>query len=312
MNELIHFSHITKKFKERIALENVDFSISQGRCVGLLGVNGAGKTTTLRILSGLLYETSGDVIYKGKSINSSNDALLKYKGKIGYLPQHPKYFNWMTGYEFLSLMSDLYQIPTSLKKNRIEEVLEIVKLKGEERRKIGEYSGGMKQRLGIAQAILHEPEFLILDEPVSALDPEGRYQIINLIEQLKRKSTILLSTHILHDADDICDDVIILHNGKKIIDTELLQLKNNYIEPIINISFVDSTKIDYILPLLKQYQWIEDIQVKNSALTIKVNNRDLALEKLPTILLENDSPFTSFNITEPKLEDIFLRLVSKQ
>lgn len=312
MTELIHFQNISKKFKNIMALENVDFSIKQGRCVGLLGVNGAGKTTTLRILSGLLYETSGDVIYKGRSINHSNDSLLQYKKNIGYLPQHPKYFDWMTGYEYLAYVSDLYQIPPAEKKERIEQVLETVRLKGDERRKIGEYSGGMKQRLGIAQAILNEPEFLILDEPVSALDPEGRYQIINLIDQLKRKSTVLLSTHILHDADGICDDVIILHNGKKIIDTELAQLKSKYIEPVITISLVDPTNANGVATQLKQYHWIEDIKVDNKALSIKVNNKEIALEKLPIILLENNSPFTSFQITEPKLEDIFLRLVSEQ
>jgi len=312
MAELMHFRNVTKKFKDKIALEDVDFSIKQGHCVGLLGANGAGKTTTLKILSGLLYETSGDVIYKGKSINSSNNFLLTYKKNIGYLPQHPKFFNWMTGYEYLAYISDLYQLPTKFKKSKIEDVLEIVKLTGDERRKIGEYSGGMKQRLGIAQAILHEPEFLILDEPVSALDPEGRYQIINLIEQLKRKTTILLSTHILHDADSICDEVIILHDGKKIIDTDLPQLKSSYIEPIINISLVDPAKTNDIATILKQYQWIEDIQFDNKTLTIRVNNKELALAKLPIILLDNGSSFTSFQTIEPKLEDIFLRLVSKQ
>ncbi|MGD9677253.1 MAG: ATP-binding cassette domain-containing protein [Vulcanibacillus sp.] len=307
MNNYLDFKNISKIYSNVKALDDVSFSIKKGRCTGLLGINGAGKTTTLKILSGLISPSTGEVLFNGNKINLSSPS---YKGNIGFLSQSPKFHGWMTGYEFLSYIGDLYRMSSDEKKSRINEVLDIVNLNSAQNKKVHGYSGGMKQRLGIAQAILHQPPFLILDEPVSALDPEGRYQIINLLKKLKNHTTILFSTHILHDADSICDDVIILHDGKKIIKTELNQLKENYLEPIIKISLVNAS--DNILSVLKGFDWIEGIEVNNRLLSLRIKNQDIALKKLPIILLENNSPFTSFEIYEPQLEDIFLKLVNKK
>ncbi len=305
MEPFIRLNHITKKYNESLALDDVSFSIHSGRCVGLIGVNGAGKTTTLRIISGLIQETNGSIAFEGKQIPQNTPA---FKRRIGYLSQHPKFYNWMTGYDFLSYMFELYQLPKSQKNTRIEEVLEIVKLKGSERKRIRGYSGGMKQRLGIAQAILHKPDFLILDEPVSALDPEGRHQIIQLLQKLKKHTTILLSTHILHDADSVCDDVIILHEGKKIVETELLSLKKLHQEPIIKASFLKETK--ELPTILKDYDWIEQIETDHHDLQLRVSDKEKALMLLPSIFTENHYAFYSFQLFEPTLEDIFLKLVS--
>lgn len=310
MNSFIKFENITKQYKETLALDDVSFSIAKGKCTGLLGVNGAGKTTTLKILSGLLQASQGNVYYQDTAINSSEAFLLDYKGKIGYLSQHPKFYEWMTGIEYLRYISDLYGIGHSEKGKRIDEALEIVNLVASKNKAIKGYSGGMKQRLGIAQAILNKPSFLILDEPVSALDPEGRFQIIKLLETLKEQTTILLSTHILHDADSLCDDVIILHEGKKLIETTLTELKSAHQEPIIKVT---TTKpIADLEGLLRTYDWIENIDIENTNLALRVSNKEKALNELPIILLNNNHPFSSFQMFEPKLEDIFLKLVSNQ
>lgn len=305
MHPFIKFEQVTKKYNDVLALNNVSFAINKGRCVGLIGVNGAGKTTTLKILSGLINATKGKVLFSGRPI--VND-YMAFKEKIGYLSQYPKFYEWMTGNEFLSYISDLYGISPAVKKKRIDEVMEIVNLTGSGKKKISGYSGGMKQRLGIAQAILHQPSFLILDEPVSSLDPEGRYQIINLLQKIKDETTILLSTHILHDADSICDDVIILDNGKKIIETDLKQFKTEHKEPVITVSCLKEA--NDIVPVLKQYQWIEEVKTDRNKLNLKVSNKGKALELLPKILLDNNYTFDSFQMFEPTLEDIFLKLVS--
>lgn len=307
MESYIYFDNISKIYTSNKALDDVSFAIKKGRCTGLLGVNGAGKTTTLKILSGLIKASSGKILFNGEEINPSS---TNFKKNIGYLAQSPKFYDCMTGYEFLSYVGDLYKLSSNHKKKRISEVLDIVNLHGVEKKKIGSYSGGMKQRLGIAQAFLHEPPFLILDEPVSALDPEGRYQIINLLKKLKENTTILFSTHILHDADSICDDIIILHDGKKLIDTELKQLKDTYIEPVIKISLVKPTL--NLISILEKYDWIEQTELKDNLLTLKIKEPNIALEQLPIILLENNNPFTSFKIYEPQLEDIFLKLVNNK
>lgn len=310
MEQLVNFNNVSKQYKETTALDDVSFTIKKGRCTGLLGVNGAGKTTTLKILSGLLKPSNGDVTYGAKTINSSDDFLEQYKGKIGYLSQHPKFYDWMTGYEYLKYIADLFKIPNSIKEARIKEALEIVNLIGSEKKRIRGYSGGMKQRLGIAQAIINKPEFLILDEPVSALDPEGRYQIIKLLQEIKQHTTILFSTHILHDADSVCDDIIILHKGKKIIETDLDMFKEKYQEPIIKIALLNSA--DGLENILTQYNWIEDISINGVNLELRVKDREIALQKLPLVLIENNYAFKSFQLFEPNLEDIFLKLVSKQ
>lgn len=308
MESFVRADQITKRYENTLALDHVSFTINGGRCIGLLGVNGAGKTTTLRILSGLIKSTSGNIYYEGQEISKDSLSFL-YKKKIGFLSQYPKFYDWMTGYEFLSYIYDLYGLDASGKKERIYGVLKIVNLEGSEKRKIKGYSGGMKQRLGIAQAILHKPSFLILDEPVSALDPEGRHQIIKLLEKLKKDTTILLSTHILHDADSICDDVIILHKGKKIIETELTALKKEHQEPLIKIAF---TKDPYaLIPVLEKYEWIESITNDDFTMEIKVTEKETALRLLPKIFTDKDYLFTSFEVFEPTLEDIFLKLVSQ-
>jgi ABC-2 type transport system ATP-binding protein len=200
-------------------------------------------------------------------------------------------------------------LPASKKKERIFEVLDIVALADEPRKKIGNYSGGMKQRLGIAQAFIQKPEILILDEPVSALDPEGRYQIIKLLQELKKETTIILSTHILHDVDKVCDDIIIIDQGIKLVDEGLKSLKQKYIEPVLKVELVETNPT--AATLLEAQSWVKSVHPVDNQLIIVATDQTVALQQLPSFLLQNDLAFLSLAVKQPELEDIFLRTVKR-
>lgn len=206
---MIEVNNLSKSFKNRKILDNVSFRITNDQCIGLLGPNGAGKTTLIKCMTGILDYEKGEVNFEGEPISSR-------KKDIGYLSQHTDFKPWMSCKESLSFFGRLSGLSEQYLQENISDTLSEVGLRGKEKVKVEQLSGGMKQRLGIAQAILHRPSFLILDEPVSALDPIGRNEIKNLIKRLKKYTTIMLSTHILDDASEFCDAYFILKDGKMI------------------------------------------------------------------------------------------------
>ncbi|QHZ45139.1 MULTISPECIES: ABC transporter ATP-binding protein [unclassified Bacillus (in: firmicutes)] len=220
---MLSVNHLTKIYKQHKAVQNISFDLRHQQCTALLGPNGAGKTTTLQMLSGLLTPTSGRIQFLGReSINRS---------EIGYLPQHPAFFSWMTALEYMLFAARLSGLKRreALKKSR--NALRYAGLERDEGRKIGGFSGGMKQRLGLAQALVHEPKLLILDEPVAALDPAGRREVLDMMKELKKKMTILFSTHVLHDAEEVCDQIIMLKEGAVKWSGPLHQLKYQHHTP---------------------------------------------------------------------------------
>ncbi|RWR09649.1 ABC transporter ATP-binding protein [Siminovitchia fortis] len=203
---LLTAEKLTKKFGDHTAVAQLDLNIKENECVALLGPNGAGKTTTLQMLAGLLTPTSGSIRFSGtKNIN---------RRLIGYLPQYPAFFPWMSAKEYLQFAGRLSEVPKKELQGKIEEMLSFAGLEKAKNKRIGGFSGGMKQRLGLAQAMIHEPKLLILDEPVSALDPSGRRDVLEMMNELKKKMAILFSTHVLHDAEQVCDEIVMLKGGK--------------------------------------------------------------------------------------------------
>lgn len=191
-------------------LDNVSFSIPQGVTFGMLGPNGAGKTTTMKIILGLLRPSSGEIKIMGE--NTTNK---KMRAKIGYMPEAPYFYSYLNGYEFLSFCADLLGVDRKIKKERIEELLELVGMSSRAYTRLGKASKGMLQRIGIAQALLNDPELIMLDEPMSGLDPLGRKEIKDVILSLKAKNkTIFFNSHILSDVEILCDYVAILKYGK--------------------------------------------------------------------------------------------------
>ena len=203
---------LTKQYKNKIAVDRVSLHLKPGVC-GLLGANGAGKTTLMRMICGVLKPTGGMVFFEGNDVSTE-----EYRKNLGYLPQDFGYYPGFTGLEFLDYMALLKGLPKSAAKKRSQELLELVGLKNDGKKKIKTYSDGMKQRLGIAQAMLNRPKLLILDEPTAGLDPKERVRFRELIEDLGKKNIVLLSTHIVSDIEQAADRILMMKAGQIIFD----------------------------------------------------------------------------------------------
>lgn len=204
----LRVDRLTKQFKNKIAVDRLDFKLEKG-VTGLLGENGAGKTTLMRMICGIITPTRGEVRYDNAPVNTE-----EYRNILGYLPQEFGYYPEFTGREFLMYFCALKGLDKTSAKARTEELLDIVGLKDVAKKKIGKYSGGMKRRLGIAQAIINRPELLVLDEPTVGLDPKERVRFRKLIEELGKTTVVLLSTHIVSDVEDIADRILIMKSGQ--------------------------------------------------------------------------------------------------
>lgn len=201
---------LTKQYKNKIAVDRVSITLSPG-VYGLLGANGAGKTTLMRMICGILKPTGGTVTFQGIPVSSE-----EFKDMLGYLPQDFGYYPDFTGMDFLMYMALLKGINKTAARKRCKELLDLVGLSGMEKKKIKTYSGGMKQRLGIAQAILNRPKLLVLDEPTAGLDPKERVRFRNLIAELGKENIVLLSTHIVSDVEKIADRILMVKEGQLI------------------------------------------------------------------------------------------------
>ena len=251
---MIAIHNVNKSFRGRNILKDITFDIAEGECIGLLGPNGAGKTTLIKCMTGIIRYESGEITFHGKDI-------LNFKNDIGYLSQHTDFKQWMTCEESLRFFGSLSGLSKKYLDAHITDVLTDVGLKDKNKYKVEELSGGMKQRLGIAQAILHRPKLLILDEPVSALDPIGRNEIKHLIKKLKAYTTILISTHILDDASEFCDRYIIIKGGKIIGNItnqdETVNRKQVYCQVNLNNSTAPPMQLNepYVLEEIKTGQY---------------------------------------------------------
>lgn len=274
--------------------------LKSGECVGLIGPNGAGKSTLIKVISDIIDPNSGEVLLNGKKIS-------KMKREIGYLPQYPNFFHWMTARETLTFMGQLSGLKKEVLTTSIPEILTKVGLKGEENSKVGTFSGGMKQRLGIAQALLHKPSLIVMDEPVSALDPLGRREVLNLIEEIKKDTTILLSTHILSDAEETCERLVIMKDGTKIEDTKITDLLNRNSENklIVQITAKDRKWVDTI----KKLPYVKDIEVVGLKVKVKVESIEENKASLLQNALEHKVDIVKFEMNNDTLEEIFLKLV---
>src|SRR5512146_2620141 len=206
---MIQVNGLTKDYGARRAIDNLTFDAEQGEIVGFLGPNGAGKTTTMRILTGFMPPTEGTATVAGYDVVSES---LEVRKRVGYLPETVPLYSDMTAYEYLTFMADLRKLPDSA--DRAGEALEMVGLESRANSYISSLSKGMRQRVGLAQALIHHPEVLILDEPTIGLDPGQVVEVRNIIREMGKQRTVLLSTHILSEAQQVCDRVLIINKGK--------------------------------------------------------------------------------------------------
>ncbi|MFF2483259.1 ATP-binding cassette domain-containing protein [Paenibacillus sp. NPDC058071] len=302
---LLKAEALAKRFGTKQAVKNISFSLAEGRCTALLGPNGAGKTTTLRMLAGLLSPSSGELSFQGRALGSEPRTWL------GYLPQSPTFYNWMTGREFVVYAGRLCGLSAQDSKRRTEELLERVGLKESAGRTIGGYSGGMKQRLGLAQALVHRPALLMLDEPVSALDPLGRHDVLELLEELKRETTILFSTHVLHDAEQLCDDVIIIRDGAIAVQGSLEEIRQKYRVPVITLHTERDEDSENWRLHFKDSGFVKEVRRIPSGLQLEVDDLERAREQLLKRLAEDRVRVARLEFGHSTLEELFMKVVSE-
>jgi len=303
---MLRVENLKKQYGSLQVLKEISFEVKKGSIYGFLGPNGAGKTTTMNILAGLIDFNGGDIYLDGEDFKKNKRELLK---KVGYLPQSPVFYGYMTAVEYLTFIGKLGGMDNKSIKIRISELMEIVKLTDASKRRISGYSGGMKQRLGLAAALFNNPELVFLDEPTSALDPEGRMEVLEFIEGLRESgTTVFFSTHILNDIERVCDEVSILSGGKILVSDNLENLKNKYIQPIYDVEFeMNPTGLDN---RLKSLPWMQKTIINENKVSIYVSNLEKAKGEILGVIAKENNPVTCFNLRKSNLEDIFIRLVN--
>ncbi len=298
---------LTKAFNGCKAVDSLDLKVPEGSVFGFLGPNGAGKTTTIKMITGLSNPSAGEVKICGKTVKFGSS---KNRTDIGYLPDVPSYYNWMSAKEFLRFSGGIFSIDKDTLNKRIYELLELVGLK-DVKKKIRGFSRGMKQRLGIAQALINAPKLLLLDEPTSALDPIGRKDVLDIISKLSGKTTVFFSTHILTDAERVCDNVAILNKGKLVVEDSMENLRHRYSERRIIIEIEDEAGEGLFIDTLKQNKWVVNAaKGENGEINVVVRDLGKAEKDIPGILYEKGIRLKKFLLQEPSLEDIFLKAVS--
>jgi len=296
-------SDVVKEFGQQKALKGVSFSISSGEIVGFLGPNGAGKTTMMKIISGLLPQSSGSVEVCGIN-NEAYD--VAFRKKIGYLPEHNPLYLDMYVREYLLMVAQLYQLPH--RKKRVDEMVELTGLTLEQNKKIGALSKGYRQRVGLAQALIHDPEVLILDEPTTGLDPNQIMEIRDLIKSVGKQKTVMLSTHIMQEVEAICERVIILNRGELVVDhpsTNLASLQTN----TGSVVYVEFDKKAHAAAI-EQWPEVQSVnQISDQEMEISAN-ADIR-KSVFNYAVDNDLAILTMTRNEQNLESVFQGLTKE-
>ncbi len=292
---------LTKIYGEQKAIDNISFEVKPGEVLGFLGPNGAGKSTTMKILSGFIPQTEGKAFVCDFDVEKDS---LNARRKVGYLPENNPLYTEMYVKEFLLFVTGLNGIKGKLRKSRMEEMLEVTGLKLEMNKKIGALSKGYRQRVGLAQALIHNPEVLILDEPTSGLDPNQLVEIRNLIRELGKEKTVILSTHIMQEVQALCHRVIIINKGKVVAnDTAENLQRTTSNEVVVKVSFKESVNEK----LLMQIEGVK--RAKNvGANNFELNSDADIQEKVFRFAVENKLTILSLQQEKQNLEEVFRQL----
>ena len=298
----IEVQNLSKKYQEQLAINEISFKVNSGEIVGFLGPNGAGKSTTMKIISCFIKPTSGDVLVDGVSIDKDE---LSVKSKIGYLPEHNPLYEDMYVRESILFIAQMHNIKNI--KVAVQGVIKKVGLVKEAHKKIGQLSKGYKQRVGIAQAIVHDPKVLILDEPTSGLDPNQLEDIRTLIKELGKNKTVILSTHIMQEVESICDRIIVIKNGSIVADRNLEQNSNtlnNIKEQIVSVEFENEISITQLkkgLPKIK-------IEKKENKFLFYYNGNEDLRKLISSFAQKDELLILEIKKHSDKLEDLFKKL----
>ena len=304
----IRVEGLRKRFGEVQALDGLSLTVEPGSVFGFLGPNGAGKTTTIRILAGLARADSGKAWIDGLEVTADRRQIA---GRIGYLPQDPSFYPWMTAREFLDHVGRVFGLSARERLDRTEELLHLVGLARDADRRVGGFSGGMGQRLGIAQALVNRPPILLLDEPVSGLDPAGRKELLQLIDHLHGQCTVFMSTHILADVERVCDTVAIIDRGRLLAEAPQQELLGRYVVPAFEIE-VENGFVEQLATWaesLEAHPWVASVSLKRATARVVVNDLEAARRELLASAVKAGLALDRYQIVRPSLEDVFMRLV---
>ena len=300
----IQVKNLLKEYGAQKAVNQLSFTAQKGEIVGFLGPNGAGKSTTMKIITGYLQPTGGEAWVCGISVN---DSPLETKKKIGYLPELNALYYDMYVREYLSFIAGLHQLSDT--KAAVEKVIETVGLTPESKKKIGQLSKGYKQRVGLAAALIHDPEVLILDEPTSGLDPNQIIEIREVIKKQGQDKTVLFSSHILQEVEAICDRVIIINKGNLVADDTLTNLRKSASGEVVSVSFKET--VDRVL--LDKLPAVKEI-IKNEANNwqLATHDSDQLRKQILELALRHNLNIVSLQSENQSLEDIFRSLTKKE
>ena len=304
----IEVRELTKRFGTIRALDRLSFRVPAGTVFGFLGPNGAGKTTTIRILAGLSAATGGDAAVAGMPVTLNSRPL---QSRIGYLPDRPAFYGWMTAREAMVFSGEMFGLGRREAESRSKELLELAGLAGAANRRVGGYSRGMRQRLGLAQALVNRPSVLMLDEPASALDPIGRVEVLELLRRLKeQETTVFMSSHLLDDVERVCDEVAIIDRGRLVVQAPIADLRQRYSTPVLELDF--ETEVPGMAERLRALSSVAGVEsisgggrVLRAVLTDVAAGRDQVLRAVG----EHAGSLRRYELVQPSLEEVFVRLV---
>ena len=299
----VEIRDLSKKFGAATALDRVSFTVPAGSVFGFLGPNGAGKTTLLRILTGLARPTSGTATVLGADLSAVDPTLRR---RLGFLPDVPGFYPWMTAEEFLRFAGRLFGLDGATLTDRVTSLLELAGLAGV-RTRVGGFSRGMKQRLGVAQALINAPELLLLDEPTSALDPIGRREVLEMIASLRGRTTVFFSTHILADVERVCDTVAILDRGRVAVSATVAELKKRATAERLTVE-VDGDAAP-LAGRIAGAPWLHSLTHEGSLLRLTVSDLAAASRAVPEAIAALGLGLRRFESDEVTLEEVFVAIV---
>lgn len=304
---MLRVENVHKSFNGRKILDGVNITIRDGEIYGLVGANGAGKTTIMNIISKLINADQGQIFIDDKKIEKVRDL----RGKLGFIMDIPSLYDYMTAYEYFKYLSSICENQTQSIEERSKELLDLVGLSDVGDKRIKSFSRGMQQRFGIAVGLFNNPSIVIMDEPTSALDPIGRYEISNIIKNLKANGkTVLLSTHILSDVEKICDRIGILVGGVIKKEGTIEHVLSEYSRPIYEI--VPERDAETVFKTFENKEYIKKIKIDNNMVKLEIVDDEKIKNLLLRDLSELNIPINSFNVHKPSLEKIFLMEASKK
>jgi len=304
---MISVQGVTKRFGERIAVDNVTFSVNKGEVMGFLGPNGAGKTTTMRIITGYMPPSEGTVTVNGMDVF---EHPYEVKRLIGYMPEQPPLYLEMTVKEYLRFAAEIRGLRGRQVKNAIDTVVELCGISHVVNRLVGNLSKGYRQRVGLAQALVHQPQVLVLDEPTVGLDPKQIVEIRQLIKELGRDRTVILSTHILQEVTTICESVTIINNGKIVVSDRLENLSQRFADKLrLRIKLKDPSKVD--LSKLTKIEAVQTVELKGDSLLITAQKDKDVRSIIAEELVWMKAGLLEMNTETVKLEDIFIKVVTE-